>query len=56
MDDSLKNEGMAGDAGIDPEKIDFTLDEKELENMSGGFPADCGEIGLLIPQCTGTGV
>jgi len=55
MDDSLNHQKMAEETGIDPEKVDFILDEKELEDISGGIPANCGEIGLAMGQCTGTG-
>ena len=38
---------------ITPEKTDFTLSEKELENVAGG--AGCGEIGGVGMDCTKTG-
>ena len=54
MEDPIKPKEMAENLGIDPEKVDFTLEEKELENVSGG--AHCGEIGLGNSNCTKTGV
>ncbi|HOW25359.1 MAG TPA: hypothetical protein PK711_06775 [Bacteroidales bacterium] len=54
MKRSIKPKKIASDLGIDPEKIDFNLDEKELENVSGG--TQCGEIGLGNSNCTKTGV
>ena len=54
MKNSNKSKKLAEDLGIDPEKVDFTLDEKELENISGG--AHCGEIGLGSSNSTKTGV
>jgi hypothetical protein len=56
MDDSLKQQEMAEEAGIDAEKIDFSLNEEELKDVSGGSPANCGEIGISGMICTGTGV
>jgi bacteriocin-like protein len=54
MEDSTKPKETAKQLGIDPEKIDFSLSEKELENISGG--TNCGEIGLGNPNCTKTGI
>lgn len=54
MKEPIKPKKLAEDLGIDPEKVDFTLDEKELENVAGG--AHCGEIGLGNSNCTKTGV
>ena len=56
MDDSLKHEEIAGEAGIDPEKVDFTLDEKELEDVSGGIAIGCVEIGNVGTFCTMSGL
>lgn len=47
MKRSIKPQKIASDLGIDPEKIDFNLDEKELENVSGG--TQCGKSVLVIP-------
>jgi hypothetical protein len=56
MEDSLKPKEMAENLGIDPEKVDFTLEQKELENVAGGGGPYCGEIGVNNPECTKTGV
>ncbi len=45
---------MAEKLGIDPGKIDFTINEEELKNVSGAGQV-CGEIGLESPDCTKTG-
>jgi bacteriocin-like protein len=54
MEDSLKPKD-AGKTGENPENIDFTLSEKELENVSGGAGGNCGEIGAGNSNCTKTG-
>jgi bacteriocin-like protein len=54
MKGPIKPKKQAEDLGIDPENLDFNLDEKELENVSGG--AHCGEIGFSNSNCTKTGV
>jgi hypothetical protein len=54
MKDPIKPKKLAEELGIDPDNVDFTLDEKELENVAGG--AHCGEIGLGNSDCTKTGV
>jgi bacteriocin-like protein len=55
MEDSNNSKEMAENLGIDPEKVDFTLDDKELENVSGGTNAPCSIIGLGNPNCTQPG-
>ncbi|MCX6280065.1 MAG: bacteriocin [Bacteroidetes bacterium] len=63
---------MAEELGVDPEKIDFTLSNKELEQVSGGgdcgsvgqvgassktgVPGGCTEIGYANPECTKAGM
>jgi hypothetical protein len=54
MEEPIKPKEMAENLGIDPKKVDFSLDEKELENISGG--ANCTEIGLGNPHCSTTGI
>jgi len=56
MDDSLKQEEQVEDLSIDPSEVDFTLDEKELEDVSGGTLIGCAQIGLAGSGCTQTGV
>jgi bacteriocin-like protein len=46
---------MAGNLGVDPEKIDFKLTDKELDHVSGGAGIHCGDIGSGS-DCTKTGV
>lgn len=53
-EEQVKPEEMAEKLGIDPEKIDFTINEEELKNVSGAGPV-CGEIGYGSPDCTKTG-
>jgi bacteriocin-like protein len=55
MEDSNNSKEMAENLGIDPEKVDFTLNEKELENVSGGTNSPCSVIGLMSPNCTQPG-
>lgn len=45
----------AEEAGIDPQKVDFTLDENELKKVSGGQATSCGEVGFANKNCTKTG-
>lgn len=53
-EEKLKPEEMAEKLGIDPEKIDFTINEDELQKVSGAGQ-ECGEIGYGSPDCTKTG-
>jgi bacteriocin-like protein len=46
----------AGKTGENPENLDFTLNEKELENVSGGAGGNCGEIGSTNANCTKSGL
>lgn len=55
MEDSVNPKEKAKELGIDPEELDFTLNEKELETISGGSGSQCGEIGLAGSDCTKTG-
>jgi bacteriocin-like protein len=55
MEDSDNSKEMAKNLGIDPEKVDFTLNEKELENVSGGIYIPCSSVGLISPNCTQPG-
>jgi len=55
MEDSNSTKAMAENLGINPEEVDFTLDEKELENVSGGTNSPCSVIGLGSPNCTQPG-
>jgi hypothetical protein len=55
MKESNQSEKFAENLGIDPEKVDFTLDEKELEDVSGGAASICTEIGSQNPNCTSAG-
>lgn len=54
-EEQLKPEEMAEKLGIEPEKIDFTINEDEMRNISGAGPV-CGEIGYGSPDCTKTGI
>jgi len=55
MEDNNQSKEMAENLGIDPEKVDFTLSEKELENVSGGVNIPCSSIGLGSPNCSQPG-
>ncbi|MEI6172812.1 MAG: hypothetical protein WCR01_03620 [Bacteroidota bacterium] len=55
MEDSLNPKEMAEKLGIKPEEVDFTLEPKELDHVSGGAGPYCGEIGYGNPRCTTTG-
>jgi len=55
MEDSLDPKEMAEKLGINPEEIDFTLEQKELDHVSGGAGPYCAEIGIRNPRCTSTG-
>jgi len=56
MEDTLNQEVNAEDTGTGSEKIDFTLDEKELEDISGGAAEGCTELGFLGSGCTKNGL
>jgi bacteriocin-like protein len=51
-----KSKKTAGPKGVKPGKDDFTLDEKELEKVSGGRNPDCPEIGSGLPGGTKNGI
>jgi lactobin A/cerein 7B family class IIb bacteriocin len=55
MENSNESKEMAEKLGIDTEKVDFTLQDKELEDVSGGAGPICTEIGVLNPNCTSAG-
>jgi bacteriocin-like protein len=54
MENSL-NPKDSGKAGENPENLDFTLNENELESVSGGSGPFCGEIGAGNANCTKSG-
>ncbi|MEI7980626.1 MAG: hypothetical protein WCI71_03175 [Bacteroidota bacterium] len=55
MNEELTPKEMAEKLGINPEKADFELNEKEIQSVSGGAGTYCGEIGVANPDCTKTG-
>ena len=55
MNDSLEPKEKPEEEGIDPEKVEFKIEEKELEDISGGLALGCGEIGVTNFGCTNTG-
>jgi hypothetical protein len=56
MNEELTPKEMAEILGIKPEKADFELNEKEIQNVAGGAGPYCGEIGANSPECTKTGL
>jgi len=47
---------IAKELGVDPEKIDFTIADKELDHISGGVGNSCLEMGYSSQQSTNSGV
>jgi hypothetical protein len=56
MNKELTPKEMAGKLGVNPEKADFELDEKEIHRIAGGAGPYCGEIGVSSPESTKTGL
>ncbi len=56
MEDSINQNEKSPELGLNPEKLDLTLSEKELEQVVGGNNPTCGEVGGLNSECTKTGL
>ena len=56
MEDSLNLNQRSPEFGLDPEELDLTLSEKELDQVVGGNNLTCGEVGVCNSECTKTGL
>ena len=56
MEDSINQNEKSPELGLNPEKLDLTLSEKELDQVVGGNTSPCGEVGVLNTECTKTGL
>ncbi len=56
MEDSSNLNQRSPELGLDPEELDLTLSEKELDQVVGGNTSPCGEVGVLNTECTKTGL
>ncbi len=57
MKKANKSKEAAKKLGVDPEEVDFTIEEEELEDVVGGAcPQICSTVGYDDDNCSQTGI